>query len=124
MKIGRIYATPDGESHIGELDIVMVQNSGRQLFYNSARLAATAVGFQRVRAGGLTDWHTAPDRWLALILTGTWQIEVSDGSRIEFPSGSVSLVEDTTGKGHRGSAVGSIDVIVASVRLADKAVVS
>jgi hypothetical protein len=31
----------------------------------------------------------------------------------------VSLVEDTTGKGHRGWAVGEMDVLVASVGLAD-----
>jgi hypothetical protein len=124
MKIGHIYATEDGESHIGELDVAVTQNQGRPLFYNSARFAATVAGFQNVGAGGVTDWHTTPERWLALILAGTWEIEVSDGSRIEFPTGSVSLVEDTTGKGHRGRAVGTTDVLVASVRLADNAVVS
>ena len=124
MKIGHIYATPDGESHIGELDVALVRNVGRPLFYNSELFGATAVGFQNVQAGGATEWHTTPQRWLALILAGTWEIEASDGSRIEFPPGSVSLVEDTTGKGHRGRAVGSADVMVASVRLSDDALVS
>src|SRR5271167_3365321 len=112
MKIGRIYASGDGETHIGELDVAMVQNEGRPLFYNSARSAATSIGFQSVRAGGATDWHTTPDRWLALILAGTWEIEVSDGSCVENPNGSVSLVEDTKGKGHRGRAIGNTDVVV------------
>ena len=44
MKVGRIYATADGESHIGEVDIVLAQNEDRPLFYNSTRFAATAVG--------------------------------------------------------------------------------
>lgn len=124
MKIGHIYATPNGDSHIGELDLTFVQNENRSSFYNSARLSATAVGFQNVRAGGETDWHTAPQRWLALVLVGTWEIEVSDGSCIQYPAGSVSLVEDTMGKGHRGRAVGNADVMVASVRLTDDAVIS
>ncbi len=123
MKVGRIYATPDGESHIGELDIVLTQNKGRLLFFNSMRFAATTIGFQHVRAGGATAWHNPPQRWLAFILVGTWGIEASDGSRRKFPAGSVSLVEDTTGKGHRGWAVGDADVLVAMVSLSDEAVI-
>jgi len=123
MKIGRIYATADGESHIGELEIALAQNEGG-LFFNSTRFAARTVGFQHVRVGGVTAWHNPPERWLAFILVGTWAIEASDGSRREFPAGSVSLVEDTTGKGHRGWAVGNVDVLVAAVRLPDEAVIA
>jgi len=124
MKVGRIYATPDGESHVGELDIPLIQNETRPLFYNSSRFAATTVGFQHVRVGGATAWHNPPQRWLALILAGTWEIETSDGSRRQFPVGSVSLVEDTTGKGHRGWAVGDADVLVASVSLSEEVVIA
>jgi hypothetical protein len=124
MKIGRIYATPDGESHLGELEIGFAQNEGRPLFFNSTRFAAKTVGFQHVRVGGATSWHNPPQRWLAFILVGTWAIEASDGSRREFPAGSVSLVEDTTGKGHRGWAVGDVDVLVAAVNLPDEAVIA
>lgn len=124
MKIGRIYATPDGESHIGESDIVLTQDEARPLFSNSTRFPATAVGFQRVRAGGAATWHNPPQRWLAFILAGTWEIETSDGSRHQFAAGSVTLVEDTTGKGHRGRAIGDQDVLVASVRLPADAVIA
>jgi quercetin dioxygenase-like cupin family protein len=124
MKVGRIFATPDGESHIGELDIPLAQSEGRPLFYNSTRFAATAVAFQHVRVGGVTAWHNPPQRWLAFILVGTCEIEASDGSRRQFPAGSVSLVEDTTGKGHRGRAVGDADVLVAAVTLSNDAVIA
>ena len=124
MKIGRIYATPDGESRLGELEIALAQNEGRPLFFNSTRFAARTVGFQNVRVGGATAWHNPPQRWLAFILVGTWEIEASDGSRRQFPAGSVSLVEDTTGKGHRGWAVGDVDVLVAAVNLPDETVIA
>lgn len=124
MKVGRIYATSDGESHIGELDIRLTHDEGRPLFSNSARFPGTAVGFQHVRAGGTTEWHNPPQRWLALILAGIWEIETSDGSRHRLPTGSISLVEDTVGKGHRGRAVGGEDVLVASVRLPADAVIA
>ncbi len=124
MKAGRIYATPDGESHIGELDIALTQNEGRPLFYNSTRFAATTIAFQHVRAGGATAWHNPPHCWLAFILDGTWEIETSDGSRRQFPAGSISVVQDTTGKGHRGWAVADADVLVAAVSLPDGTVVA
>ena len=124
MKVGRIYSTQDGESHIGELDIFLAQNEGRPLFYSSTRFAAEGIGFQHVRVGGATAWHNPPQRWLAFILVGTWEIEASDGSRRQFPAGSVSLVEDTTGKGHRGWAFGDADVLVAAVSLSDEAVIA
>ena len=82
------------------------------------------IGFQHVRVGGATAWHNPPQRWLALILVGTWEVETSDGSRRQFPAGSVSLVEDTTGKGHRGRAVGDADVLVAAVSFPDEAVIA
>jgi hypothetical protein len=124
MKIGRIYATPDGESHIGDLEIALAQNEARPLVFNSKRFAARTVGFQHVRLGGATAWHKPPQRWLAFILVGTWAIEVSDGSQRQFPAGSISLVEDTTGRGHRGWAVGDVDVLVAAVGLPDEAVIA
>jgi hypothetical protein len=124
MKIGRIYATPDGESHIGDLEIALAQNEARPLVFNSKRFAARTVGFQHVRLGGATAWHKPPQRWLAFILVGTWAIEVSDGSQRQFPAGSISLVEDTTGQGHRGWAVGDVDVLVAAVGLPDEAVIA
>jgi hypothetical protein len=124
MKVGRIYASADGESHIGELDILLTPNESRPLFYNSIRFAATSIGFQQVRVGGATAWHNPPQRWLAFVLAGTWEIEATDGSRRQFPAGSVSLVEDTTGKGHRGWAVGDADALVAAVSLPDDAIIA
>jgi hypothetical protein len=123
MRIGNIYATGDGESHIGDLDIFLDQNPDRPLFFNSKRIPASTVAFQHVKAGGATARHTAPHPWLAFILIGTWEIESSDGTRRQFPAGSVVLVEDTTGKGHRGWAVGDRDVLVAAVALPAEAII-
>jgi quercetin dioxygenase-like cupin family protein len=124
MKIGRIYATPDGESHFGELEVGLTENATRALFHDSTRFGATRVGFQQVRPGGRTAWHKPGHRWLAFILAGTWGIETSDGSRHQLRTGSVSLVEDTTGKGHRGWAVGDADVLVASVTLSADTIIA
>jgi hypothetical protein len=77
-----------------------------------------------MQVGGTAAWHNPPQRWLAFILAGTWEIEASDGSRRQFPGGSISLVEDTTGKGQRGRAVGGADVLVASVSLPVEAVIA
>lgn len=45
IKVGHVDATPDGESHIGDLEILLNENQGRPLFFNSSRFGATNVGF-------------------------------------------------------------------------------
>ncbi|HEY1931471.1 MAG TPA: hypothetical protein VGG99_05625 [Acetobacteraceae bacterium] len=48
----------------------------------------------------LADWHTAPERQLAVALTSTVEHETSDGEIRRCPPGAAVLVEDATGRGH------------------------
>jgi uncharacterized protein (DUF362 family) len=52
-----------------------------------------------------------------LVLTG--ERETSDGDRRSHSPGSVVLLKDTTGKGHRARVVGHTDVLAAVVQLPD-----
>jgi hypothetical protein len=63
-------------------------------------LPATRYGFLASPTGWFGDWHPAPKRQIALFLSGNLEIEVSDGEKRRFESGSVVLLEDTRGKGH------------------------
>jgi hypothetical protein len=51
-------------------------------------------------------------------------IKTSGGSRCQFPTEGIALVEDTTGKGRRGRAIGGAQVLVASVSLPVEAVIA
>ena len=47
------------------------------------------------------DFHNAPDRQYIVLLEGGVEIETSLGKKRTFETGSILLVEDTTGKGHK-----------------------
>ncbi len=104
MKCLRIYATPDGESHFGEIDIptekVPVHPEATP-FDVSASYPASRIRFSRIPAGmRQVDWHTVPDRVLTVRLNGSVEYETSDGDIRQVEAGEFVLVEDTHGKGH------------------------
>jgi hypothetical protein len=104
MRCLRIYATADGESRFGEADIAMTLTP---LFPNEAPFElstyypASRVRFVHIPAGVReADFHTPPDRLLAVWLDGQVEFETSDGEVRRVNSGKAVLVEDTHGKGH------------------------
>jgi hypothetical protein len=54
-------------------------------------------------------------------LQGASEVTTSDGQKRHFGPGSVVLLDDTTGKGHRTRAIGTIDHIAAVIPVADDA---
>lgn len=67
MKCLRIYATPDGESHFGEVEIPMTAKvtvaPGATPFQVSRRYPASSMEFTQIPAGmRQVDWHTVPAR--------------------------------------------------------------
>ena len=104
MKCLRVYATPDGESHFGEIDIPMTQRSifpDAAPFELSAHYPASRLRFTRIPAGMReVAWHTVPERVLTVRLDGAVEYETSDGEVRHVPAGGFVLVEDTHGKGH------------------------
>ena len=105
MKCLRIYATPDGESHFGEVEIPMTAKltvaPGAKPFQVSKRYLASSMEFTQIPAGmGQVEWHTVPARVLTVRLSGAVEYETSDGEVRHVSAGEFVLVEDTHGKGH------------------------
>jgi len=104
MRCLRIYATPDGESHFGEVDIAMTMTPAfpnEAPFELSAYYPASRIRFAHIPAGVReAGFHTPPDRLLAIWLDGHVEFETSDGEVRRLPAGKAVLVEDTHGKGH------------------------
>jgi hypothetical protein len=105
MKCLRIYATPDGESHFGEVEIPMKAKlavaPGAKPFQVSNRYLASSMEFTQIPAGmRQVDWHTVPARVLTVRLSGAVEYETSDGEVRHVSAGEFVLVEDTHGKGH------------------------
>ena len=93
MGMYRVFAGPDGESHIEELD------AERKTALTSPMNVAE-VKLQHIAEPRVMDFHPLPDRRLIIHLTGEVEIELSDGTKQIFRSGDMRLMEVLTGKGH------------------------
>jgi hypothetical protein len=103
MKIHRLYADKNGESHFQDVDIEYAETTraGRL----SKRLPATGIIFREVQPDYDLDWHPAPRRQYIINLDAGVQITASDGESRRIGAGEVLLVEDTHGKGHLSKAL-------------------
>ena len=122
MRYTRIYADENGESHYEDIDVGMVPQAyapPAAPFSISAVGSATGVAFASFPVGWVGDWHPTPRRQYFVFLTGAFEGETSDGERRDYAPGSVALLEDTTGKGHRARVVGDVDVLAVVVQLPD-----
>lgn len=73
-------------------------------------LAPTGVKFRETPGDYDFDFHTAPAKQFIASLDAGVEIEVTDGTRIIFPAGTVMLVEDTWGKVCTSGAVGIVSL--------------
>jgi len=103
----RIYSDEDGESHFEDMspDMTLERYASAEWLI-SEPLPVDGLQFRRVVTEFPDDPHLAPRRQFIVGLVGETEVEVSDGETRRFGPGSVILVEDTTGKGHRTRRIG------------------
>jgi hypothetical protein len=103
----RIYTDDDGESHFEDVtpDMTLERYASAEWLISEA-LAVDGLRFRRVVTEFPDEPHLAPRRQLIVGLAGESEVQVSDGETRRFGPGSVILVEDTTGKGHRTRKIG------------------
>lgn len=122
MTFIRCYADAAGESHFEDVTVTFdpfdLVPPGPPL-HLSPMMAATGMAFVRFPAGRIGDWRPSLRRQVFIFLAGELEGETSDGDRRRYGPGSVVLVEDTTGKGHRSWVVGDDDALAAVVLLPD-----
>ena len=97
MQITRVYTGDDGESHFETIDITMSESRYGSL---SDLFEAEGVMFRTTPIGGELDFHNAPRRQFVVNLSGTVEIEVGDGSKLQLHGGDILLADDVTGRGH------------------------
>jgi hypothetical protein len=99
LRITRVHATADGESHFEDIDVPL--HASGDIGRLSVPLSVREVIFRENAPDYDYDWHCAPRRQLIVLLDGAIELEVSDGEKRSFGGGDILLVEDTTGRGHR-----------------------
>lgn len=103
MNIVRVFTGADDASHFEDVEIAMEQYGvGGRL---SKLVPGSGVIFREVDGDYDLDFHTAPRRQFVVNLSGSVDITVGDGSSRRLGSGEILLAEDTTGQGHKSSAV-------------------
>ena len=120
MKYSKVCSSTDGESHFEDSELAFsptdfappAPSIDTTQFTN-----AKNIGYIRCSPGWFGDWHPSPEHQVMLILSGKWEITVSDGETRILGPGSVTILEDTQGKGHRTRILGDDDGVVAVVQL-------
>ena len=74
--------------------------------HRSAVVPAQSVMVTDMPKGLYQDWHPASRRQLLFVLSGTVEIEISDGTKHRCSSGDVFLADDVGSRGHRSRTIG------------------
>lgn len=118
VEVVRVVSDPDGSTRFarGAIPLSMADYAPPAApLAVSPHLPANGLAFAALPAGYFGDWHPAPRRQYGLLLAGALEIETGDGERKRFESGSVFLLEDVSGQGHRTTVVGDEPALVALV---------
>ena len=106
-----LFADQQGVTHFRDEYLVWQESAGISRFFVTPYLSAEKIGFFRAPPGLSVDWHPAPGKRFVMVLSGIVQVEAGDGERRTFAPGSVVLVTDTQGPGHRTIVLGEQDVL-------------
>jgi hypothetical protein len=115
-----LYADANGVSHFREEQFEFRSTRAGGPLMHAMSTGAGAM-LLRLKPGAVEDWHNVPKPWYLIVVQGMSEVTASDGEVRRFGPGSVLLMDDATGKGHRTRAVGHIDHIAAVIPVADPA---
>ena len=116
MHITRLYTGNDQKSYFEEVEL---QFGGDQKILTTDSRPATMAIFRCVPPGTVLDRHPAPRRQYLVTMSGSWEIEASNGIKKVFKPGDVMLADDTTGEGHISRVLGNEPHVFMTVPLAD-----
>lgn len=99
----RISADAQGGSHFDTVKVGQTLAAGAPPaapFYVSADGPAVKHRFYTFQPGWIGDWHPCPARQFLALMSGTVEMETTDGAIRRLGPGDLVLLEDTTGRGH------------------------
>ena len=113
----RLYSDSAGESHFDDVEVHFAATdytAAAPPLNLSAITSAMHFRFMEAPAGWSSDWHTSSARTLFIVMSGEWEVTVSDGESRRFAIGSAILLEATSGIGH-SSRITSVDGSLAAM---------
>lgn len=113
ITITRIYTCAGGLSCAEEVPMKLSAGGVSEM------MKASGAQFSRRSPGPVSDWHVGPRRQYVITLSGRAELTVGNGTKVPVGPGHITLIEDTTGKGHLTQNLGSDDRIVVTIPLGD-----
>lgn len=99
MYYTRIYNDDNGDTHFEDVDILL---SDKGLIGKLSEIyPVQSVQFRENDPHYNWDFHTAPSRQFVILLDEEIEVTTSLGEVRNFKGGSILLVEDIQGKGHK-----------------------
>ena len=105
MQCSRVYTDNDGETHFQTVSLDVTRTSSESGLNLSNPFAIENLIFFEAPEDWDYRWHPAPWSQYAVIASGAFEIEVSDGEVRRLEAGDIVLLEDITGKGHVSRAL-------------------
>ena len=117
LRYAVVYSDESGITHFRDeyLAWKAAPSTGNALLFLTTYLDADKIGFLHIPRGLRSDWHAAPSKRFVIVLSGVGEIEVGDGERRSLPPGSIVLMTDAQGQGHRTNVIGHQDILLACV---------
>lgn len=122
MTYVRVYAGPDGESHLEDVAVETTPTAvfpGFPLLAVAAPLPLTAMIMVSYPPEARDAGWRHPPRRQFVVFGADIEVRVSDGAIRQIPAGSPVLFEDTTGKGHATRVLAEGDTLALFLPLAD-----
>lgn len=104
MKFARIAPAPDGGSEFAELEVPLPNTSSFPFGLTANRsdaIPADCVTLNDLPEGLSVDMHPAPRSQLVIVLSGTVEVETSNGETRRFRVGDLVFADDVGTRGHR-----------------------
>ncbi len=97
MIVTRVYSDENGDSHVEDLEVPMDEaNRG----FVSSLMDLKGIVFRESDWSGPLPFHNARWRHFCIPITGSFEIECTDGTKRLIGPGTIMLGEDLTGPGH------------------------
>jgi hypothetical protein len=114
MKFIRMYADERGETHLGVREWprhdAALGPPPNPVGRMTGRIPVSSLVTFAAPAGTGATWHTAPQPYVCIVLSGEGEIVASDGTTRRVGPGDLIFFDDVTGNGHVTRAITDLHV--------------